>query len=363
MPDLDEVRARISAIDDEVVRLAAERLALVARVAQAKRAAGAPIRDRAREREVLARARDVAARFGLPPRVAESIVGALIRSSLVSQERDRVVHAARGAGRRALVIGGAGRMGRWMSAFLLSQGYAVTVADPAGAPDGCAHVADWTAIRPDHDLVVVAAPLAASAGILRDLARARPPGVVFDVGSLKGPLASGIRALAAAGAKVTSVHPMFGPDTDLLSGRHVILVDAGVPEATAEARALFEPTMATLVEMGLDEHDRLIGWVLGLSHAVAISFFAALAGSGEPASRLARLSSTTFQAQIEVSRRVASENPHLYYEIQRMNPHGLAPLRALADAVAALLGDVSGGDERSFVTRMEQGRAWLEDLP
>ena len=31
----------------------------------------------------------------------------------------------------------------------------------------------------------------------------------------------------SAGCNVTSVHPMFGPDTELLSGRHVIFIDVG----------------------------------------------------------------------------------------------------------------------------------------
>jgi chorismate mutase/prephenate dehydrogenase len=91
---------------------------------------------------------------------------------------------------------------------------------------------------------------------------------------------------------------MFGPDTELLSGRHVIFVDVGDPTATAVARELFAPTMATLVEMDLESHDRLIAYVLGLSHALNIAFFTALADSGEAAPRLATLSSTTFDAQL-----------------------------------------------------------------
>ena len=102
---------------------------------------------------------------------------------------------------------------------------------------------------------------------------------------------------------------MFGPDTELLSGRHVIFVDLGAPEATAAARALFEPTMATLVEMDLESHDRLIAYVLGLSHALNIAFFTALAESGEAAPRLATLSSTTFDAQLGVARRSRRRTP------------------------------------------------------
>ena len=78
-------------------------------------------------------------------------------------------------------------------------------------------------------VIVVAAPLRESNTILQELAQRTLPGVVFDVGSLKGPVRQGLLALAQSGARVTSIHPMFGPDTELLSGRHVIFVDVGVP--------------------------------------------------------------------------------------------------------------------------------------
>ena len=60
----------------------------------------------------------------------------LIRGSLTTQERIRVAAGGQGSGRTALVIGGAGKMGRWFVEFLASQGYVVTVADPAGPRRG-----------------------------------------------------------------------------------------------------------------------------------------------------------------------------------------------------------------------------------
>jgi prephenate dehydrogenase len=147
----------------------------------------------------------------------------------------------------------------------------------------------------------------------------RPKGVIFDVGSLKSPLRAGLNALKSHGCRVTSLHPMFGPDTELLSGRHVIFVEAGSSEATQAARELFASTMVEQVVMSLDEHDRLIAYVLGLSHALNIAFFTALAESGEAAPRLAKLSSTTFDSQLDVATRVAQESPELYFEIQSLN--------------------------------------------
>jgi chorismate mutase/prephenate dehydrogenase len=152
---------------------------------------------------------------------------------------------------------------------------------------------------------------------------------------------------------------MFGPDTALLSGGHVIFVDLGDPAALAEARSLFESTMADLVVMSLDEHDRLIAYVLGLSHALNIAFFTALAESGEAAPRLARMSSTTFDAQLDVASRVAGENPDLYYEIQSLNAYGEDSLRALGDAVERLCRAVRERDPAAFTEMMRRGREYL----
>lgn len=205
----------------------------------------------------------------------------------------------------------------------------------------------------------MATPLGVTDSILRALALRRPGGVVFDVGSLKSPLRSGLMALKSHGCRVTSVHPMFGPDTELLSGRHVIFIDLGHAEALDTARALFAPTMAEQVTMTLDDHDRLIAYVLGLSHALNIAFFTALAGSGEAAPRLARMSSTTFDAQLDVAGRVAAESPALYFEIQRMNEHGGRSLEALRDAVHRLCEVVQRGDAAGFEQMMLRGRAYV----
>ncbi len=359
MPTLDELRAELAAIDKDLMHLAARRQAAAQEIGRLKRAAGVPVRDFRQERDVVERARTTAAELGLAPALGEELVLALIRESLTVQERDRVAAQGAGGGRRVLVIGGAGRMGRWLVRFLSAQGFAVAVADPSGAVEGVPWVSDWRTLTLDHELIVVAAPMPITAAILHQLATAPPRGVVFDVGSLKSPLRSGLHALRAAGGRVTSVHPMFGPDTELLSGRHVIFVDVGDPDATRAARELFTSTMATLVEMDLESHDRLIAYVLGLSHALNIAFFTALAESGEAAPRLATLSSTTFDAQLKVAAKVADENPDLYFEIQHLNDYGTESLSALLLAVERLRSVVRAGDVSGFRALMERGRSYL----
>jgi chorismate mutase/prephenate dehydrogenase len=152
---------------------------------------------------------------------------------------------------------------------------------------------------------------------------------------------------------------MYGPDTRLLSGRHLIFCDAGVAGATAAAKELFASTMVEQIEMGLHDHDRLIAYVLGLSHALNIAFFTALADSGESAPKLAHMSSTTFDAQLLVSAAVARDNPHMYFEIQNLNRFGLDPLDALCAAAQHIREIVAAGDENAFVELMNRGREYL----
>jgi len=360
-PTLDALRQRLNQIDRQLIALVAERKAVSGQVADAKRATGYPTRDYEREREVILGVRATAKELGVSPALAEDILRLLIRSSLTTQEHASVVARGAGSGRRALVIGGSGKMGGWFVEFLGSQGFSVEVADPAGAPAGALRVDDWRKTDLTHDFIVVATPLGATDAILRDLALRRPPGVIFDVGSLKSPLRAGLMALKSHGCRVTSLHPMFGPDTELLSGRHVIFVDMGHAEALAAARELFAATMAEQVVMSLDDHDRLVAYVLGLSHALNIAFFTALAESGEAAPKLARMSSTTFDNQLDVATKVAQESPELYFEIQSLNDYGAESLEALSKAVERIRTAVLSQNHDAFVALMQRGRDYLED--
>jgi chorismate mutase/prephenate dehydrogenase len=357
---LDTLRRRLTELDHELVTLLAARQRIVAEVGQYKITTGTPTRDYEREREVLEGARAHARELGLEPDLAEDIMRQLIRASLTHQEKSRLAATTSGAGRRVLIIGGCGKMGVWFAEFLASQGFQLEIADPSDAPTPYVRRKDWRTGALDHEIIIVATPIQTTAEVLDELAVRRPPGLILDIGSLKTPLKHALKRLVEAGCRVTSIHPMFGPDTRLLSGRHVIFIDLGVSQATAEARSLFASTMAEQIEMSLDEHDRIIAYVLGLSHALNIAFFTALAESGELVPRLQELSSTTFDAQLRVASLVARDNPHLYFEIQSLNDYGATALEAMLKAAQQVKQLVENRDEPGFVALMQAGKRYLQ---
>ncbi len=226
--NLDELRTALTDLDGQLLELVARRQALSEQVAAVKRATGRATRDFGREREVILRGRNTAERLGISPDLAESLLRQLIQSSLATQEQARVAAQAHGSGKRALVIGGHGKMGGWFAEFLASQGFASPSPIPRAASPGFdigGRLADRSVgFRPDR---ARHAACPRRRDLLQVLARRAPRGLIFDLGSLKTPLRAGLDALVKAGCRVTSVHPMFGPDTELLSGRHVIFIDLG----------------------------------------------------------------------------------------------------------------------------------------
>ena len=357
--ELHELRQRLDEIDTGIVDLIAERQAVVTVIAEHKLKVGSPLRHYEREREVIDRGVARAESHGLAGSVARDILQTLIHHSLSNQETHKLVQSDHGQGQRALVIGGMGRMGVWMSRYLDMVGYRVDVADKVGGETPFQRVNDWEAVVHDYDLVVVAVPLRPSNDILLRLAEIKPECLIFDIGSLKSPMREGLDALRDKGCRVCSVHPMFGPDEIGLSGRHILFVDLGDEDALREARALFSHTAADCVELSLEEHDEVMAWVLGLSHLVNIAFAGALAESGEAVPLLKQISSSTFNAQLNVATQVVSENPHLYYEIQQGNDNTAQVSEQFRKVLDELITAVVENNEAVFTEYMGAARQRL----
>ena len=347
---LETLRERIRQLDQEVVVRVAERMDLARQVGEIKRRQKLSIVDYAQERDVLERARFLARERGLDPRVVEDLFAGLIRASVSAQDEDNLRQVAAGAGKSAVVVGGAGRMGRWMGRFLAAQGYSTWALDPA-APDE-----DASARRafPSADLIVCSTPPVTTAALYRQWALEPPTGVVVDIASIKTPLVEPIRALQEAGVRVASIHPMFGPSAVLLRDADVVICDTGNMEATAAVERLFQPTTARLVHVPLAEHDRIMADLLSLAHATAIAFALALPPTGHA------VRSTTFRALESLAAAVVRESPGVYFEIQADNPHSAESLERLRVALNRIVTAIESRNPDEFRALFEEGQRRTE---
>ena len=122
---------------------------------------------------------------------------------------------------------------------------------------------------------------------------------------------------------------------------------------------LFRGTAVSLFKIQLEEHDRYMAALLGLSHAVNLLFGAALQRLGLPFSELGQVASTTFAKQAKTAAEVAAENPALYHEIQHLNPFSAEVYKSIEAALGELKEAALGGNLGSFVGFMQANQAYF----
>lgn len=367
--DIARLRRDVRIVDESILRLLGKRLALARRIGEVKAAANLPIKDIQVEKNVVEACRTKARELGLYEAMAEDVARILIKYSTQLQDEYQ-----RGSlqktpieGKRVLIVGGRGQMGRWLSDLFDSLGHTIHHFDIVGIPGAEADasesyplVEDLTQAAADFDIIALATPISATPRILETLIETKTQALIFDICSLKSPVTGALAAAASAGLRIASVHPMFGPNVELLTHRNIIICHVADCDATRMTRALFEPTTARLVDMPLSEHDRLMGYVLGLSHLSNLVFAEVLAQSGLPFQALTEVASSTFNAQLEVTRPVTRENQDLYYEIQSGNAFS-SELLGHMEAALIHYGDAIRNEDRTrFRELMEAGRAYIE---
>jgi chorismate mutase/prephenate dehydrogenase len=141
--------------------------------------------------------------------------------------------------------------------------------------------------------------------------------------------------------------------------RNIVICDCGSNEAMEKAAGLFDGTGARMTRMPVEEHDELMSYVLGLSHAVNIAFFRTLTRSGVAFAKLDQVSSTTFRSQTSTSKRVANESPELYYDIQHLNPHSKHCLEVFLEAVRDIEAFALDEDGKMFIGMMKEGKEYF----
>lgn len=186
------------------------------------------------------------------------------------------------AGLSAVVIG-AGLIGASIGCSLVRRGWAVHLRDaqPSHA-QVAAGLGAGSLVAPEPtgvDLVVVAVPPRAIAGVVAEALVTYPAAAVTDVGSVKAGVLDELWSTGEPLGRYVGSHPMAGSHrSGPVSARADLFVDRtwvvtphrrARPEATARVRALAEACGARAVIMDVKDHDAAVASVSHLPHLVA----------------------------------------------------------------------------------------------
>jgi chorismate mutase/prephenate dehydrogenase len=321
--NLETWRKEIRSTDAEILRLVARRMELALKIGAYKQEHQMPVKDFRVEKQIIEKARESAATLGVYPNLAEDLMTTLIKYSVLRQDelkRERIAPVINRSS-SALIVGGAGHMGQWFAQFYESLGFAVSIHDQKRPRESVTY--PWHAVLEEnldaYELIVLATPMPVTNTLLSKLSWLKPRGTIVEICSLKAPIAEGLQAAQAAGLRIASLHPMFGPDADVLAGKNILFCTGPGFCSEVVLQQHFQQTSAELICLPLEEHDRLMSYILGSAHLLNLVYARLLTESGLSMSRLRQLAGTTFLRQLEVTSRVVAENPDLYYDIQILN--------------------------------------------
>ncbi len=247
-------------------------------------------------------------------------------------------------------------MGRLFARFFRRKGFAVRIADPAGAPRGFeAGTLDEAAAA---DFVLIAASLEHAAEALASVLDRNPKGLVFDIASLKAPLLPLFARARKDGVAIASAHPMFGPDARF-SGRDFLVCDTGDAPAARRVARLFAGEGLKIRTMPVLEHDHWVGRTMGLAHLVALVSAFSLAELGVARDDVDGRATTSFRQLLALVGPILGQDPALTRAIQATNPEALFVLEQLAEQVEALRVLLFEGDASRLEARLSAARASL----
>jgi prephenate dehydrogenase len=224
------------------------------------------------------------------------------------------------------------------------------------------------------DLVLLAAPVAQTEVLLREIAPHLQPGtVVTDAGSTKADVEQAARA--ALGDKIAQFvpgHPIAGREqngpeaalSDLYRGKKVVLT--ALPEnaeaCVAKVAAAWEHCGAVIHRLSADEHDAVFAAVSHLPHLIAYALVAEIAAR-EDADRLFSYAASGFRDFT----RIAGSSPEMWRDISLANRRALlAELDAFTAQLSQLrtmLAASEGGSLENMYSRAQSARqAWISAI-
>lgn len=220
-------------------------------------------------------------------------------------------------------------------------------------------------------VVMLAAPVASLAALVRDLSPAlAPSALVMDVGSVKAPVVTAADA-AIAGGRFVACHPLAGTeasgvvaaDGNIFGGRLCFLCPGprASSDAVEEARCFWRALGAEVLQIGADQHDALMAAVSHLPHVAAF----AMAGSLVP--QLAELEvhpeAAVSTTSLRDTTRIAASNPPVWRDIFLENRTHLLPLiRALERQVGVLASAIEAADGQRLEAILTAARDSRERL-
>ncbi|KAF5058726.1 T-protein [anaerobic digester metagenome] len=254
---------------------------------------------------------------------------------------------------RVGILGGTGGMGTLFSRVFEEAGWAVSVRGRTGSEP-------MASFLTRQDVVVVSVPIEVTLGVIAQVApHLRPDQLFCDLTSLKvGPVAEMSRSSAPA----VGLHPMFGPGVASLTGQTIVVTPAtATKEQCAPLFTLLREAGARLTFSTPDHHDRMMAVVQGLAHSLTLVMAETMRRLDCDLNEVLSFTSPVYRIELGLVGRLLAQDPALYREMLRSNPHVLPVLEVCSEALEDLRDTVADPGPVAFSRLFEENAAVFAD--
>ncbi|KAE9535377.1 bifunctional chorismate mutase/prephenate dehydrogenase [Ursidibacter arcticus] len=350
MNPLEPIREEIDKLDQQLIELLAQRLALVAEVGKIKHQYGLPIYAPEREAFMINARREEAEKRGIPADLIEDILRRVMRESYASENKHgfKTVNPSI---KKIVVVGGKGKLGGLFARYFVNSGYPVAILDK----DDWSNAAE---ILHKADLVLVSVPIDHTLPILETLKPYLTENMILaDLTSVKAqPLAKMLEIHQGA---VVGLHPMFGPDIASFAKQVTACCHGRSSEQYQWLLEQIQIWGGKIEYIDAKEHDHAMTYIQALRHFSTFAYGLHLSQQPIKLSQLLALSSPIYRLELAMIGRLFAQDGALYADIISDKPENLAVIESLQQTFAESLAFFQQQNKQGFIETFKKVHQWF----
>jgi prephenate dehydrogenase len=225
------------------------------------------------------------------------------------------------------IIGGSGKMGRWLAERLVKEDYRVAISgrDQQRLEETARQLdvdirtrleaVDWA------DIIILSVSIDSFEDVVKEIGPyVLPEQPVIDITSIKTSPVNMMHKYIKKGL-VLGTHPLFGPGARDIQGNTIVLTPTNDQEKAfaGKVEGFLTSRGARVIYASPEEHDDMMSLILGLSHLMAIVTADTMSGT-KILKKAIDAGGVTFNALLAVAAAVISEDPEFYASLQMNLP-------------------------------------------
>jgi prephenate dehydrogenase len=188
------------------------------------------------------------------------------------------------------IVGGNGRMGRWLTHLFRHRNYIVRIA-------GRNSETTPLEMARQSDVVVISVPIPVTKKVIREVGPAvREDGLLMDLTSVKkGPLDA---MLYYSKCQVVGLHPLFGPESIENKGLGIAICPGRGDEGLSWISSILRDEGYRIINIDAGIHDRIMGIIQGVNHLSTLALAMTMRDSGFDLEDFENLSTVDFNGRL-----------------------------------------------------------------